>query len=104
MKIKEMSNNTWLDKYPVDIKYLLEISFDDNDPDFGVDAVPSDVRRKSQLSAIIKAAIKTNNLNIAEAAKNKNADPIKLYGMLKRADEIEALPQKMINGQSKVFA
>jgi hypothetical protein len=90
-------NKTWIDAWPVDVEYLLKSSFDDDDPDFGVDAVPPDVRRTSQLSAIIKAATKTNRLDIAEAAKAKDADPIKLYEMLQKADKIESLHHQKID-------
>jgi hypothetical protein len=96
-------NKTWIDAWPVDTEYLLKSSFDDDDPDFGADAVPPDVRRKSQLSAIIKAATKANCLDIAEAAKAKDADPIKLYGMLQKA-EIESLRRQKIDDPLAVLA
>jgi hypothetical protein len=100
--MKEL-NKTWIDTWPVDVEYLLKINFDDDDPDFGVAAVPPDVRKKSQLSAIIKAAKKTNHLDIAEAAKDKDADPIKLYGMLQKDDEIQSIPHQKIDDSFMVL-
>jgi hypothetical protein len=53
-----MKEKTWIDTWPVDEDYLLKISFDDDDPDFGVEAVPPAIRKKDQLLTIVKVATK----------------------------------------------
>jgi hypothetical protein len=94
---------TWLDDYPVDELEILEMNFDNDDPDFGVESVPPDVRRKAQLSSIIKVAQQMKKFDIAEAAKEKDADPIQLYGLLKMADKIKSLPFRKVNNSSEVL-
>jgi hypothetical protein len=98
-----MKEKAWLDTWPVDEDYLLKISFDDDDPDFGVEAIPPTIRRKDQLLTIVKVATKKNHLDIAEAAKAKDADPIKLYRMLQEVAEIESLPNQKIDDSFAVL-